>query len=142
MAPTLRINEGPVSVVEEHIEITYGSFGTDEAPFPTVALLSPPRENVISLEFLIDDSTSHNAEIIAAVRAHARWLFLEKGEANPWGYACHHCSTAANIYSRINWSWVSTPKAVLAAVQRRSERATRELEERLSAKRDTPASDD
>jgi len=66
MAPTLRINEGPVSVVEEHVELTYGSFGTDEAPFPTVALPSPPpRENVVSLEFLIDDSTSQNAEIIA-----------------------------------------------------------------------------
>ena len=60
MAPTLRINEGSVLVVEEHIEITYGSFGTDEAPFPTVALLSPPRENLISLEFLIGDSTSRD----------------------------------------------------------------------------------
>ena len=65
MAPTLRINEGPVSVVEEHIEITYGSFGTDEAPFPTVALLASPRENAVSLEFPIDDSISQNPERIA-----------------------------------------------------------------------------
>ena len=33
------------------------------------------------------------------------FLLVEKGESNPWNYACHHCTTAANLYSSIHWNW-------------------------------------
>jgi hypothetical protein len=41
------------------------------------------------------------------VRHQVRWLFVEKGEHDPWAYAQHHCTTGANIYSRLHWSWMS-----------------------------------
>ena len=81
MSSNLRITEGPVPQNEEHIAISYGSVGTDETPFPTVARVSASRDGVIKLEFLIDDSTTRDAEIIANVRRKVHWLFPEKGEA-------------------------------------------------------------
>ena len=108
MPSDLRIIEGPVSQNEEHITISYGSVGTDETPFPMVARVSAPRDGVINLEFLIDDSTTHNVEIMADVRRKVHWLFVEKGEAKPWAYARYHCTTGANVYSNVHWGWVST----------------------------------
>ncbi len=106
MSSNLRIIEGPVPQNEEHIAISYGSVGTDDTPFPTVARVSAPKDGVINLESLIDDSTTHDAEVIADVRRQVHWLFLEKGEANPWAYARYQCTTAANIYSHVHWNWV------------------------------------
>jgi hypothetical protein len=106
MSSGLRLTEGLVSENEEHIAISYGKVHTDEHPFPTVARVSAPRDGVINLEFLIDDSTTHDAETMADVRRRVHWLFIEKGEANPWAYAQYHCTTAANIYSRVHCGWV------------------------------------
>ena len=89
--------------------LSYGSFGTDDPPFPAVARVSPPREGVITLELLVDDSTTHGKGIIADVRRQVQWLFVDKGEANPWGYAKYHCTTGANVYSNVHWGWVSNP---------------------------------
>ena len=50
MPPALEIVEGPVSPDDEHMSLSYGSFDTDESPFPTVARVSPPRSGVITLE--------------------------------------------------------------------------------------------
>ena len=97
MPSNLRIIERPVSQNEEHIGISYGSVWTDKTPFPTVARISAQREGVINLEFLLDDSTTLDSQIRASVRRKVNWLFLEKGESNPWGYAKYYCSTAANV---------------------------------------------
>ena len=88
--------------------LSYGSFGTDETPFPTVARVSPLRDSVLTLELLVDDSTTRGKEIIVDIRRKVNWLFVEKGEANPWGYAKYHCTTGANVYSNVHWGWVST----------------------------------
>ncbi len=106
MPSDLRIIEGSVSQNEEHIALSYGSFDTEEPPFPIVARVSPPREGVITLELLVDDSTTRGAEIIADVRRKVTWLFVEKGEANPWVYAKYHCTTAANAYGNVHGGWV------------------------------------
>ena len=106
MPSNLRIIEGPVSKNEEHIVFTYGSFDTEEPPFPIVARVSPPRQGVIMLELLVDDSTTRGTEIIAHVRRKVQWLFVEKGEANPWVYAKYHCTTTANAYGNVHGGWV------------------------------------
>ena len=108
MHPSLTIVEGAVSPDDEHMALSYGSFDTDKPPFPIVARVSPPRKGVITLELLVDDSTTRGKEIIADVRRQVHWLFLEKGEREPWNYARYHCTTAANAYSDVHWGWVST----------------------------------
>ena len=102
-----RVIEGPVSENEEHIALTYGSVDTDKTPYPTVARVSAPRDGGINLDFLITESTTRDADVMAAVRRQVHWLFLEKNEANPWAYARYHCTTGANVYSRVHWGWVS-----------------------------------
>jgi hypothetical protein len=64
MPSRLKIIEGPVSQDSEHISISYGSVGTDKTPFPTVARLSSPRNDVITLELVADDSTIRGQKII------------------------------------------------------------------------------
>jgi hypothetical protein len=103
---SLDIVEGVVSPDNEHIALSYGSFDTEEPPFPIVARVSPPRKGVITLELLVDDSTTRGTEIIADVRRKVQWLFVEKGEANPWGYAKYHCTTATNAYGNVHGGWV------------------------------------
>ena len=93
MHPSLTIVEGAVSQDDEHMALSYGSFDTDKRPFPIVARVSPPRKGVITLELLVDDSTTRGKEIIADVRRQVHWLFLEKGERKPWNYARYHCTT-------------------------------------------------
>ena len=110
---SLDIVEGVVSPDNEHIALSYGSFDTEEPPFPIVARVSPPRKGVITLELLVDDSTTRGTEIIADVRRKVQWLFVEKGEANPWGHAKYHCTTGANVYSHVHWGWVSKCCSVL-----------------------------
>ena len=66
MRPSLDIVEGVVSPDNEHIALSYGSFDTEEPPFPIVARVSPPRKGVITLELLVDNSTTRGKEIIAA----------------------------------------------------------------------------
>ena len=107
MHPSLEIVEGAVSPDEEHMKLSYGSFDRDKPQFSIVARVSPPRKGVITLELLVDNSTTRGKEIIADVRRKVHWLFVEKGEANPWGYARYHCTTAANVYSDVHWGWVS-----------------------------------
>ena len=68
MHPSLTIVEGAVSPDDEHMALSYGSFDTDTPPFPNVARVSPPRKGVITLELLVDDSTTRGKEIIADVR--------------------------------------------------------------------------
>ena len=80
-----RIIEGPVSESEEHIAISYGSVDTDKTPYPTVARVSAPRDGGINLEFLIADSTTHDADVMAAVRREVHWLFLEKKRSRSLG---------------------------------------------------------
>ncbi len=125
MPSDLRIIEGSVSQNEEHIAISYGSVGTDETPFPTVARVSASRDGVIKLEFLIDDSTTRNSEIIANVRRKVRWLFLEKGEAKPWAYARYYCTTARPT-STVPFTGTGYPRrpALSAKVPRRTHTIT------------------
>ena len=58
MHSRLKIVEGQVSQDDEPIVFSYGSFSTNEPPFPPVAHVSPPRKGVITLELLVDDSTT------------------------------------------------------------------------------------
>ena len=65
---SLRITGGPASTDDEHMALSYEPFDTDGPPFPPVARVSAPRKGVITLELLVDDSTTRGKESIADVR--------------------------------------------------------------------------
>jgi len=57
------------------------------------------------VEFLLkaeagDDRTE---EILNGAREQLDFYLVDKRELNPWAYARHHCTTAANIYSKFHW---------------------------------------
>ena len=106
MHSPLEIVEGQVLADDEHLSLSYGSVDTAEPPLPTVARVSAPVEGIVTLELLIDGSTTNHEEISAEVRRQVHWLFVEKGEPSPWVYARYHSTTSANIYSLVHWSWV------------------------------------
>ena len=115
MRPSLDIVEGVVSPDDEQIVFSYGVLNTRQPPFgivfrpiplPIVAKVSAPCNGVLTLSLLVDDSTARGREIIADVRRKVQWLFVEKGEANPWVYAKYHCTTAANAYGNVHGGWV------------------------------------
>lgn len=69
---------------------------------PPATLVAPGDESDprFVLEILDECSRLQRDEAIVEIR----FYLLEKGEADPWAYAVYHCSTAANVYSRIHWA--------------------------------------
>ena len=111
MLSTFTVVEGPVSLDGEHMLLSYGSVDdrlkSAQRPFPIAARIAAPKDNVITLEILVTESTADTKEVVAEVRRQVHRMFTETGERNPWAYAKHHCTTAANIYSKIHWSWIA-----------------------------------
>lgn len=97
-----RWEEGSVDSSAEHIELRYGDSshaGCDQ--WTPVALIGRPTGCVFPVQWLADVPS----EVTAQVRHELDFYLVEKHELNPWGYALYHCGTAANVYSRIHWSY-------------------------------------
>lgn len=62
------------------------------------------------LEWLIGDGAAADRKLREEVLASLAFLLIEKQEAAPWAYLCHHAASAANLYSGENggvfWEWV------------------------------------
>jgi hypothetical protein len=71
-----------------------------------VALVGPPREGVLPVEFLAAGGEASLEKVIADVRRKLNMYLLEAGGDNPWAYAIYHCRTSANVYSNVHWSHV------------------------------------
>jgi hypothetical protein len=50
------------------------------------------------------DNPSHE-QMINAARKELDFYLVDKREPNPWAYAKYHCNTAANMYSKVHWSY-------------------------------------
>ena len=55
------------------------------------------------------DKPSHE-QMINAARRELDFYLVEHpkefpGTGDPWGYAIYHCNTAANMYSKVHWSY-------------------------------------
>lgn len=98
--------ERSVDIAEEHFELRYGSAqesGWDS--WRPVAIVGRPRKGVFGVQFMIDRATPDSAAMVDAVVAELDYYLVTLGEPNPWRYAQYHCSTSANIYSSVHWSF-------------------------------------
>jgi hypothetical protein len=43
--------------------------------------------------------------MIRYVRREIDYYLVELREKDPWAYAIYHCSTAANVYSKVHWGY-------------------------------------
>ena len=100
--------EGAVDPGQEHIEIRYGdasSAAYDQ--WIRVALVGPPVVRTFPVRWL---SVSLSPEILAAVRHELDFYLIEHPASfpdtgDPWRYVVYHCATAANVYSKVHWSY-------------------------------------
>jgi len=99
-------SEGPVDPSDEHIELRYGSARDGGwASWLPVARISPPVDNRFHVRLLLPPDHPDYQAIRDAMKQELDFYLLEKGEPDPWGYAQYHCTTTANVYSSIHWSY-------------------------------------
>jgi len=98
--------EDRVNTENDHIKITYG-----EDP-KIVALVAPVSKREFKVQFLLNQNTPNiqSQKVIEEVKQELDFFLVELGERKPWEYAIYHCSTAANIYSKVHWSYY--PKSI------------------------------
>ena len=87
--------EGTIDTTKEHIRIVYGDRNTH------VCLVQPKGRSFIVQFMLLEDQA--NMHIIDDVKKQLDFYLIEKREPDPWAYARYHCSTAANLYSKMHW---------------------------------------
>jgi hypothetical protein len=98
--------EGPVDRAGDHFELRFGSVhagGWDD--WLPVALVGPPVEGVFAVQFLVSHAEERNASVLGEVRRELDYYLVNKREPDPWKYARYHGSTAANMYSKVHWSF-------------------------------------
>src|SRR5713226_2923732 len=99
--------EGTVDRSREHFELRYGRVeDAGWSEWEPAALIGPPRGRVFPVQFLIAPLNQANRAALARVTAELTFYLTEVGEPDPWVYACYHCTTAANIYSPVHWSFI------------------------------------
>lgn len=94
--------EMKVSTENEYIEITYGDISRNEKTFP-VARIGKPAGTIFPVEWIISGNTEDNEEIVEECRKDINYFLVELNEKDAWAYACYHCSTTSNIYSKVHW---------------------------------------
>jgi hypothetical protein len=94
--------EGIVNTACEHVKLYYGEWGDI---CDTAALVAPNRDDCFTVQFLLKaESGDLNAsDILEAIRAELNFFLVEKGENDPWKYVKYHCTTAAEMYSKVHW---------------------------------------
>lgn len=88
----------------EHMELRYGDLNHQKPDdFVSVAVVSPPSKFTFVVQFLVDYDSGLNKDMVEAVRKELDFYLVEKGEHDPWQYCKYHCTTAANLYSKVHW---------------------------------------
>ncbi|MGE3345211.1 MAG: VRR-NUC domain-containing protein [Vicinamibacterales bacterium] len=106
---TFTFRSGPIDRTQQHFELRYGSVdngGWDD--WIPVALVARGEPDSFLVETLLDSRAGHNREALEAVQRELDFYLVEKGEPDPWAYACYHCGTSANVYSSVHWSLVES----------------------------------
>lgn len=103
--PEWRWEEGAVDPDGEHIEVRYGDTSNSRyEEWTPIALIGKPKRYVFPVCWL-KVSTLIGPANIEEVRWELDFYLVDKHEPEPWEYAIYHCSTGANIYSKVHWSY-------------------------------------
>ena len=94
-----------VDPAAEHFALSYNGDDSLTADRARVARLGPLRDGKYDVEFILDPRARGASGIRDAVVDHIEFYLHDKGEANPWGYAQYHCSTGANLYGPVHWTY-------------------------------------
>jgi hypothetical protein len=70
-------------------------------PGEVVAIVGPPINRAFPVLLLSDDP-----RVMDDVRRDLELYLVELGKPDPWAYARYHCTTLANAYSAVHWSYL------------------------------------
>lgn len=116
-----RWEEAPVDKSLEHIEIVYGDVNAQNPEeWIPIALVSAPTAGTFSIQFLIAPINAECRKMLDSVREELNFYLIEKRETDPWNYAKYHCSTAANVYSHVHWSYYPAVEKAPATQRRKA----------------------
>ena len=105
--------QGDVCRTSDHFELSVEVVSQMGRCNVAVALVGRPTKWTFPVQWVLDPGiTAVEAQrtSIEATRQLDFYLVEHPWESNemmgdPWSYAVHHCGTAANIYSRVHWSY-------------------------------------
>jgi hypothetical protein len=63
------------------------------------------------VEFVVEDDRPEHRAARRAVSDQLDFYLVTKRERDPLNYAIHHCSTAANLYSKVHWAYTGQEPA-------------------------------
>jgi len=94
--------EDDVYRTKEHFALRHSDpVGAPWTDVPAAVLVGPPVDGIVNVEFLLP----LNANLVRDVVREIEFYLIDKDELCPWSYAKYHCGTAANLYSKIQWSF-------------------------------------
>jgi hypothetical protein len=97
--------EGAVPRDEDHLELRCRLNATSDAErMVSTALVGKPTDRMFSVEWMVD-SGPENAQAREAVQRELDFYLLERFFLEPWEYALYHCTTAANLHSKVHRSY-------------------------------------
>jgi len=101
---------------KEHIEIRYGDASQsgyyDCLP---IALIGRPKGHVFPVRWLVQADTTEHVRAIQKTRWQLTFYLVEKGERDPWLYAQYHCTTCANMFSAVHWTYFPSGRGMVSA---------------------------
>jgi len=107
--PDWRWEEGAVDERAEHMELRHGN--AEETAYENwtpMARLAKPMNHVFKVEWLVQQESPQYESMLADVRRSLDFYLIENDDPDPWDYAFFHCSTGANQYSSVRWSYFPT----------------------------------
>jgi hypothetical protein len=98
--------EGNVDASSEHLELRYGDAATaDYESWRPAALIGKPEGKAFPVTWMLKPETPDEHEMVKKARGDLDFYLVNQGYDDPWAYACYHCRTASNVYSRVHWSY-------------------------------------
>jgi hypothetical protein len=85
--------KGRINKDNEYIELLWAKDKT------SICLLQPSGNNCFIVEFI----DGVNSNYVNEAERELNFYLIEIQEPKPWIYAKYHCSTAANLYSKVSW---------------------------------------
>jgi hypothetical protein len=101
---------GRVDPDREHIRLVHGEAFAG-AGVEVARLAKGGEGGGLVVEFLLDAADS--AEAVDLVRGELNFYLdeIEHPGGDAWSYAIYHCSTMANVYSKVHWSYFNPEEA-------------------------------
>ena len=105
-----------VRLAGDHFELSFGDIRQTSCPrLVSVALVGRPTNRIFPVQWVTNPGTptGEAQEMLAEARRQLDFYLVEHRRqfrelmGDPWSYAIYHCGTAANIYSRVHWSYFS-----------------------------------